>query len=265
MRVSPSGKAQASQACIRGFESRHPLHEKPARPDNIRPRLFPDEGGCMAFDTFVFDLDGTLLDTLPDLVVITNQALGELGFPPRSHDEILSYVGNGGAGAHVPGGARRHVARTDRRRHGTLEGALPRLWQRPDEAVSSHEGNADRAFGARRQDGRALEQVRCRRAAGHEPVHAGRCSPSCTASATASRASPILPACCAPSTSWAPPPTRTAYVGDSPGDVKVAQNAGAFAIGVSWGYHHADELRAAQANVVIDSPEELLRFASERS
>ena len=49
----------------------------------------------MAFDTFVFDLDGTLLDTLPDLVVITNQALGELGFPPRSHDEILSYVGNG--------------------------------------------------------------------------------------------------------------------------------------------------------------------------
>ena len=34
----------------------------------------------MAFDTFVFDLDGTLLDTLPDLVVITNQALGELGF-----------------------------------------------------------------------------------------------------------------------------------------------------------------------------------------
>ena len=49
----------------------------------------------MAFDTFVFDLDGTLLDTLPDLVVITNQALGELGVPPRSHDEILSYVGNG--------------------------------------------------------------------------------------------------------------------------------------------------------------------------
>ena len=27
LRVSPSGKAQASQACIRGFESRHPLHE----------------------------------------------------------------------------------------------------------------------------------------------------------------------------------------------------------------------------------------------
>ena len=28
LRVSPSGKAQASQACIRGFESRHPLHKK---------------------------------------------------------------------------------------------------------------------------------------------------------------------------------------------------------------------------------------------
>ncbi len=49
----------------------------------------------MAFDTFVFDLDGTLLDTLPDLVVVTNQALAELGFPPRSTDEIHSFVGNG--------------------------------------------------------------------------------------------------------------------------------------------------------------------------
>ena len=29
MRASPSGKAQASQACIRGFESRRPLHELP--------------------------------------------------------------------------------------------------------------------------------------------------------------------------------------------------------------------------------------------
>ena len=27
------------------------------------------------FDTFIFDLDGTILDTLPDLVVVTNEAL----------------------------------------------------------------------------------------------------------------------------------------------------------------------------------------------
>ena len=47
------------------------------------------------FDTFVFDLDGTLLDTLPDLVVLTNAALSEQGFPSRTADEIHSFVGNG--------------------------------------------------------------------------------------------------------------------------------------------------------------------------
>ena len=33
-----------------------------------------------SFDTFIFDLDGTILDTLPDLVVVTNEALREQGF-----------------------------------------------------------------------------------------------------------------------------------------------------------------------------------------
>lgn len=47
------------------------------------------------FDTFVFDLDGTLLDTLPDLVVLTNAVLRECGFPERTSAEVLSYVGNG--------------------------------------------------------------------------------------------------------------------------------------------------------------------------
>ena len=33
------------------------------------------------FDTFVFDVDGTLLDTLDDLVVLTNDALAEFNLP----------------------------------------------------------------------------------------------------------------------------------------------------------------------------------------
>lgn len=33
------------------------------------------------FEGFIFDLDGTLLNTLPDLVVVTNKALEKEGFP----------------------------------------------------------------------------------------------------------------------------------------------------------------------------------------
>ena len=45
--------------------------------------------------TIVFDLDGTLLDTLEDLTDSVNYAIGKFGFPERTIDEIRSFVGNG--------------------------------------------------------------------------------------------------------------------------------------------------------------------------
>ena len=46
-------------------------------------------------NTVIFDLDGTLLDTLDDLTGSANYALKEMGFPLRSREEIRSFVGNG--------------------------------------------------------------------------------------------------------------------------------------------------------------------------
>lgn len=43
----------------------------------------------------VFDLDGTLLNTLDDLKDSTNFALQSCGFPERSYDEVRRFVGNG--------------------------------------------------------------------------------------------------------------------------------------------------------------------------
>lgn len=45
--------------------------------------------------TYIFDLDGTLLDTLQDLTDSTNYALLQYGMPTRSRDEIRTFVGNG--------------------------------------------------------------------------------------------------------------------------------------------------------------------------
>ena len=43
----------------------------------------------------LFDLDGTLLDTLADLHAATNHTLAHFGCPLRSMEEIRSFVGNG--------------------------------------------------------------------------------------------------------------------------------------------------------------------------
>lgn len=49
----------------------------------------------MNYNTLIFDLDGTLLDTLDDLTNSVNYALERLDLPTRSKDEIRSFVGNG--------------------------------------------------------------------------------------------------------------------------------------------------------------------------
>lgn len=49
----------------------------------------------MKIKTVIFDLDGTLLDTLTDLHLSVNFALDKFGYSPRSREEIRSFVGNG--------------------------------------------------------------------------------------------------------------------------------------------------------------------------
>ena len=47
------------------------------------------------YHTYIFDLDGTLLDTLGDLAASTNYALRRHSMPERSLDEVRRFVGNG--------------------------------------------------------------------------------------------------------------------------------------------------------------------------
>ena len=49
----------------------------------------------MKYEAVIFDLDGTLTDTLGDLKNSVNFALREFGFPERTLDEVRSFVGNG--------------------------------------------------------------------------------------------------------------------------------------------------------------------------
>ena len=47
------------------------------------------------FDTYIFDLDGTLLSSLEDLAASTNYALRWAGMPERTLEEVRMFVGNG--------------------------------------------------------------------------------------------------------------------------------------------------------------------------
>lgn len=49
----------------------------------------------MTYNTYIFDLDGTLLDTLGDLAAAVNHALRTNGMPEHSLDDVRFFVGNG--------------------------------------------------------------------------------------------------------------------------------------------------------------------------
>lgn len=49
----------------------------------------------MKYKALIFDLDGTLLDTLDDLTAAVNYALTAFGLPTRTRAEVQSFVGNG--------------------------------------------------------------------------------------------------------------------------------------------------------------------------
>lgn len=47
------------------------------------------------YDTYIFDLDGTLLDTLDDLAAAVNYALRQHGMPEHTREDVRRFVGNG--------------------------------------------------------------------------------------------------------------------------------------------------------------------------
>ncbi len=49
----------------------------------------------MKYDTYIFDLDGTLLDTLQDLANAVNHAMRQMNYPERTVDEVRRFIGNG--------------------------------------------------------------------------------------------------------------------------------------------------------------------------
>ena len=220
-------------------------------------------GGRQGFDTFVFDLDGTLLDTLPDLAVVTNRALAEAGFPPRTTDEIRSFVGSGlmalmrqAVPKGAPASAAEEVMDHWKALFPTYNNDLTRPYPGMPEALASLRAHGARLGVLSNKFDAGVRQVMNQFMPGvFDVMHGEREGiPRKPDPAGLLRTIDELGAT----------PSSTVYVGDSPTDVAAARSAGAFPVGVSWGYHRADELRAARAGAVAEDPRELIALLGRR-
>ena len=211
------------------------------------------------FDTFIFDLDGTLLDTMPDLIVVTNETLKHFGHPTHTDEEILGFVGNG---------AERLIYRA--MPEGTPESECAEaleywkaLYPQTGHKHTRHYPHMPETLAELKAHGCKLAVLSNKYEGGvkdviphflpdtFEVLH-GECEgiprkPNPTGLLRTIQ-------------ELGSTPERTAYVGDSAGDIRVAHNAGTFAIGVDWGYNPASALQEAGADAVLSSPEELLHF-----
>ncbi|NBC47127.1 MAG: phosphoglycolate phosphatase [Gammaproteobacteria bacterium] len=205
----------------------------------------------------LIDLDGTLVDSVPDLTFCVDAMMARLGRPARGEAAVREWVGNG---------VERLVSRA---LTGSLDGeadpadyarALPiflQLYSDNTAARSVLYPGVDEGLDLLRASGYALGCVTNKAARFTEPlleslgirdafeiVISGDTLPEKKPSPV-----PLLHA----ADHFAVAPADALMLGDSVSDVKAARAAGFAVICVSYGYNHGQDIRSAKPDAVIDS------------
>ena len=211
----------------------------------------------------IFDLDGTLLDTLGDLAFAVNTVLAERGFPQHPTDAYRFFVGNGmetmlkraapegmsseslsSMVARVKDVYGKSWARTTRPYEG-ITAVLDSLCKRMPLAVLS---NKPHDF--------TLEMIEYFFPQQYFSVVQGSL-PGKVAKPDPQFALDIA-------TTWGISPPRIMFLGDSQVDMKTAVSAGMFPVGVLWGFRDKEELVAHGARIVLRCPGEICAAVSLR-
>jgi phosphoglycolate phosphatase len=213
----------------------------------------------MRYDAVLFDLDGTLLDTLEDLAVAANLALTGQGLPPHPIDAYRHFVGDG------LGTLAERILPPGRRDEATVAAtvtafreAYGRTWQNrsapyPGVAVLLDQlaGGGVR-FSVLSNKPDAFTRLCVQRLLPHwhfEPVLGQRDGvPKKPDPAAALEIARLLVV----------HPSRMLYVGDTGVDMRTAHGAGMDAAGALWGFRDRDELTRAGARYLVARPEDLL-------
>ena len=192
------------------------------------------------FDTVLFDLDGTLLDTLEDLQTSLNHVLEDYDYPPRSAQQVRRALGNGAQRLmelSVPGGAEN-----------------PRFAQMLADFRAYYTAHCDNKTGLYPGVGALLERLR---AEGFRLAVVSN-KPHSAVAELGLRFFPQIPVCMGQREDIRRKPApdmvfralealgaereRAVYVGDSEVDLQTAENTGLPCVLVSWGFRDRPEL-----------------------
>jgi phosphoglycolate phosphatase len=219
----------------------------------------PAEGELVSFDAVIFDLDGTLADTLEDIADAMNRVLGGRGFPVHDYEDYRFLIGKG---------MRNLVAQAlpvQQRSEGVIDDCL--TWLLHDYArrclikTRLYDGVEELLAGLR-AEGVRLAVLSNKVDNLTRRIVEGLTEPRTFTVVMGARAGVSLkpdPAgALAVARRLGVEPEHIAYLGDSETDTRTAAAAGMQAVGVSWGFRRRDELLESGARVVIDHPLELL-------
>ena len=204
----------------------------------------------------LWDLDGTLLDTLEDLADATNAVMRMHGYPTHSPEAVRSFVGNGARvliEKAVPAG-------TDEAKIDTVLGDFK-------EYYGKHSADATKPYEG------ILECLRALRAAGVRTAVVSN-KPDFAVKALSAqyfdglfdmaigdregvRKKPAPDSVFEVMRAVGVSSAESVYIGDSDVDVQTAKNAGIDGIFVSWGFRSAQILRENGAEVIVAAPSEI--------
>ena len=210
----------------------------------------------MKYEAILFDLDGTLLNTLEDLKDSCNAALEACGYAPRTLDEVRRFVGNG-VGLLI--------------RRALPEGAGEEEWARCLALFKAHYQNnldnktrpypgIEQALDALLARGYRIGVVSNKFDAAVKALcahHFPRIQVA-VGEREGVRKKPAPDSALAAAQALGVQPASALYGGDSEVDIQTARNAGMDCLSVDWGFRPEAVLREAGATRIIHSPGALL-------
>lgn len=210
----------------------------------------------------IFDLDGTLADTLPSITRAINLAAEKLGYPERTCDDVRAGIGNG---------ARNLVRALMPLSESSDEEKVDLFLKVYEDMYDTTYMEADRCYDGMSE---AIEELHKRgyriavlsnkQDAYVKPIAAQLIPADILAYAAGQRKEypkkpdPTVPLMIADELGYMP--EDSAFIGDSDVDIITGKNAGMLTVGCDWGYRTRAELEENGADFVISSPLELLEI-----